>query len=131
MSSYSEFKSDVKGLATGIVVMLLLTLAFQITFLIVAIVVSVLAILIARLFFGKNEDRDYKIKLTVIYSLMAVTMFYVTYWFTVNIGKKLKTGPDRPSALDKAIVEKYQTPADRKAVEYWENREPLNDYKPE
>jgi len=130
MSSYSEFKSDVKGLATGIVVMLLLTLAFQITFLVIAIVVSVLVILIARLLFGKNENRDYRIKLTVIWTMMVIIMFYITYWFTVKMGKKFKTGPDKPSATDKAIVERYQTPAERKAVEYWENRPPLNDYKP-
>lgn len=81
MSSYQEFKKDVKNVATGIVVFLLISLAFQITFLVIACLATLLLIGISRLVGGKNVFREYLIKIFVIWFLGGMAMGAVIWGY--------------------------------------------------
>lgn len=66
MSDYNEFKKDAGGYALGLFLVIAFVLVYQITFLAVSIGVSLVLILLSKLIWGKNKERDSLIKLFVI-----------------------------------------------------------------
>ena len=85
MSSYSEFKSDVKGAAGGIALVIVLTLIFQVSFIIASASLILLSIGIYRLLGGKNKKVEGEIKAGIIVLLGLVVMIMFCVWWYENM----------------------------------------------
>jgi hypothetical protein len=85
MSSYSEFKNDVKGAAGGIVLALVLTLVFQVSFIIVSVVAILLGIGIYRLLGGKSKQTENEIKAGIIVLLGLIVIVAFSVWWYENM----------------------------------------------
>lgn len=80
MSSYNEFKSDVKGVASGFLVFLILTLAGQILIALSVLVLMLLILGLYKLFGGNNKQTEEDIKVGSIIAVGIISCIGVI-WF--------------------------------------------------
>lgn len=108
MSSYSEFKSDVKGAAIGVFIVLLIGVVYQITFLLAVGAISLVLILLSRLIWGENKQREENIKGWAIAAVTFFAMGMVCYGFYQHIYKPLY-GPKSTQAEAHQFIEEHST----------------------
>jgi hypothetical protein len=83
MSSYSEFKSDVKNIAGGVVVAIILGALIQLTAVLIMLGVALLIIPIARLL-GVSADKISAIKSGIVYGVgFGIVISFFIYMMSI------------------------------------------------
>jgi large-conductance mechanosensitive channel len=119
MSSYSEFKSDTKSLAGGVIVFIIIGALIQLSVALIILGLCLLIIPIARLILGKgNEDKIQAIKAGVFYGVaigVIVSFFIVAFSILFNAPafQSIHISPEQEAINEKSFekmrIEEYGT----------------------